>query len=169
MKALQGKKTSLRSILRWGLVLFSLAALVLAGCNSGSDDDDGGGGGIRGTGKDILTMKVIKAPDYISYEGLPIDLRGIEVLVTYTDGTWEVLTDQTAKFFTVPNADAIEPGRVCDTYRVGEKIERRYDTATGDTPSLMKIPEDYIFAEYRILDYMLAYNPNNKMTGGDYS
>ena len=164
MKALQEKKTRLPSLLRWGLVVFSLAALVLAGCNTGGDDD-GGSVGIR-QGKDILSMRVIKAPDNISYEGLPVDLRGIEVLIDYVDGSPSQIIKDHTLFYTMPDTNAI-PGRMPYPAQPGQPGRKnRYptngDTLIGDNMWSMDIPEDYPFAEYGVLDYFLAYNPANR-------
>ena len=144
MKALQEKKTSLRSILRLGLVAFSLAALVFVACNSG-DSDNGGGGNNYGPERAIINMEVIKAPDSYSYEGLPVVLHGIEVLVTYADGSWDILTDHTL-FYTEPL-----PGRISD------------DPAEWwGTSAASKVPPGYILAEKRQIDYTLCYNPTGR-------
>ena len=144
MKALQEKKTSLRSILRLGLVAFSLAALVFAACNTG--DDNGGGGEESnrfGPERAIINMEVTKAPDSYSYEGLPVVLHGIEVLVTYADGSWDILTDHTL-FYTEP-----------------------LSTRVSENPALWwgvgnPVPSGYLLAEKRQLDYTLCYNPTGR-------
>jgi len=104
----------------------------------------------------------------VSFEGLPVQLKGIEVRVTYTDGTSEVIRDHT-RFYTMPNAFA-DPGMLTaeEDIGVGDKLLRSYNgdgepvRAEIGNVTVMPIPYDYLVAEYRVLDYVLAYNPNGR-------
>ena len=181
MKALQGKKPGLRYLWGKALVVFCLVALVFAGCSDGSEDS--GGGGIH-RGKEVLRIEVLKSPDYYSLEGMKVDLRGIEVLITYTDQTWTITRDHTL-FHTVPNLNsranfgngnpsAVNPIPIPGgmrtanygnpvvkdpkpAYRIGA---RGVSTIPGYEPNYisMALAPDYIYAEYRVLDYYLVYN-----------
>jgi len=111
MKALKEKRISLRSLWRRGLVILSLFALILAvGCSdsdeSGTDEGGGGGGGGSGgsSGKTIVGMSILDRPaceSEIQYEGFPIKLDGIKVLVRYNDNSTAEITD-TSKLYVDP-------------------------------------------------------------------
>jgi hypothetical protein len=98
MKALKEKRISLRSLWRRGLVILSLFALVFASC--GESDDDGGGGTVTNA-KVPFSIEVITDPTANSYMGLDVDLTGLKVLVRYSDGTVDFVTDA-SKFTTYP-------------------------------------------------------------------
>jgi len=181
MKALQGKKPGLRSLWGKALVVFCLAALVFSGCSEGDSVDSGGG--IQ-KGKDVLRIEVLKSPTEYSLEGMKVDLRGIEVLITYTDQTWTITRDHTL-FHTVPNpaaranfnnatqnpiplAGVTMNGSPITTAAYGAPGQkggyvipaRGNANSTGYEAAFysMSLPYDYMFAEYRVLDYYLAYN-----------
>ena len=103
MKALQRKKTGLRSILRWGLVAFSLAALVFAACNTGGGDES------YGPSRRVISIHVAKSPDGLSYEGLEVNLEGIEVVLTYADGSSQLVKDPGMFYTESPRASADLP------------------------------------------------------------
>jgi len=189
MKALQGKKPGLRSLWGKALVVFCLAALVFSGCSDG--DGDNAGGGTLQRGKQVLRIEVLKGPDNPSLEGRRVDLRGIKVLITYTDGSWEETTDYT-RFYTVPDSNAranfqsasgnvgantlvISKNNVRAPINVGtptgKGVYQIYPVnaygnqgSSGYEPAYwsMALSQDYPFAEYRVVDYFLAYNPTNK-------
>jgi hypothetical protein len=145
MKALQEKKTSLRSIMRWGLVVFALAALVFAAC------DSGGGSGNCGVslpqGRRIIRMEVTKPPTDPSFEGLPINLKGMEVTVWYSDNDKQVLTEKCADYYTRPLAE-----------RTSENPDEWWGNVrtTAAGPTLARVPPDYMFAEKHEIDYILG-------------
>ena len=91
MKALKEKRIGLRSLWRRGLVILSLFALVLASC----DDTSGGGGSSAPSGKVPLEINVIKQPANVSYEGLKVDVTGIQIEARYADNPnkWVPVTD----------------------------------------------------------------------------
>jgi hypothetical protein len=103
MKALKEKRVSLRSLLRRGLVILSLFALVFASC---SDSDDGGTGTDPGptnppAGPSIVSLTILQQPQEESFQGLPPNLKGLIVEVHWSDGKIEQVNDYT-KFTTVP-------------------------------------------------------------------
>jgi hypothetical protein len=105
MKALKEKRVSLRSLLRRGLVILSLFALVFASC---SDSDSGGDTPTEGTNppevitRTIRSITILQQPQYESFQGLPPNLEGLIAEVLWSDSTVpEVVYDHT-KFTTVP-------------------------------------------------------------------
>jgi len=107
MKALKEKRISLRSLWRRGLVILSLFALVFASCNSTDEEDTSGQGNTATGSKKVLAEIIVtKQPANDSYEGLPIDLTGLEAKVRYEDSsggaTWVPVTDLT-KIKVTPN------------------------------------------------------------------
>jgi len=89
MKALKEKRISLRSLWRRGLVILSLFALVFAFAAC-SDSDNGGGdsGGLK-----IVKIEQKEGAAEDQYLGKPINLKGVELYVYYTDGHREPVTD----------------------------------------------------------------------------
>jgi len=94
MKALKEKRLSLRSLIRGGLVILSLFALVFAiGCNTSSDPDPGPG---PGPGTDPTTAPVVPyvtgisvmgKPTNPSFQGLAPDLTGVTAQVIWSNST----------------------------------------------------------------------------------
>jgi len=102
MKALKEKRISLRSLWRRGLVILSLFALVFASCgdsDSGSSDD-----GLK-PGKVPIAIELLTTSiSTVSYEGQPVDLTGLKVLVRYSTDPKDnvILTKDNTKFYTDP-------------------------------------------------------------------
>jgi len=151
-------------------IVFSLVALVFAAC---SDGDSGGGGFVGKEVHDIIVLKNPTAP--YSFEGMPIDLTGIEVQVNYVGGSWEIIKDP-SKFFTMTHSGATSPGSLAGTpniFTVGASsnapfikagVNRTIDSdGTGKLIEVSTMPKEasYGVAEYRILDYVVGYNPPN--------
>ena len=93
MKALKEKRISLRSLWRMGLVILSVFALAFASCGSSSGDNSSPEGF---TGREALSMTVVQYPSSaggLVFEGLPVDLTGIQVSVRYSDNTWGKITN----------------------------------------------------------------------------
>jgi hypothetical protein len=90
MKALKEKRIGLRSLWRRGLVILSLFALVFASCNATDDDDDVVVPPTTNppvvVGPGLMKIEIKSAPTEKSYEGQPINLKGLEVLVRYEGG-----------------------------------------------------------------------------------
>jgi len=128
MKALKEKRFSLRSLIRGGLVILSLFALVFAiGCNTSSDPDPGPGPG-PGTGDTnptvatapyAIAILVQGEPTALSYQGLPPILTGVTVRVVWSNSaqaefiTGDKLADK--GFYATANCDkatdnAADPG-----------------------------------------------------------
>jgi len=93
MKALKEKRLSLRSLIRGGLVILSLFAIVLAiGCNSTEPDP----GDTSNTGSPIettaptlpyaLAIVVQVPPTAVSFQGLQPDMNGAVVRVVWSNG-----------------------------------------------------------------------------------
>ena len=101
MKALKEKRISLRSLLRRSLVILGLFALVFASCGDTSSSSSSGTTG--DLGKLPVSIEVITQPSNSSYQGMPIDLTGMQVLVRYNTGPMdaEIVTD-ISKFDTYP-------------------------------------------------------------------
>jgi len=100
MKAfLKEKRIGLRSLWRRGLVILSLFALVFSSC----DDTSGGGNNPPPTGKTILEFKVVKDPPNPNYEGLKVDISGIDIVARYAGADWQ-------KFVPVPASDLTKFG-----------------------------------------------------------
>jgi len=107
MKALKEKRVSLRSLIRRGLVILSLFALVFASCS----DSSGGGdntGGTNGTDtpvpqKKAVSISILAQPVNASFQGMPPDLTGLIAQVFYNDDTTEIIaTDLESRFATSP-------------------------------------------------------------------
>jgi len=92
MKAfLKEKRIGLRSLWRRGLVILSLFALVFSSC-----DDTSGGGSSAPSGKVPLEIRVKTQPQKQNYEGMPVDISGIEVEARYAGSNpllWVPVTD----------------------------------------------------------------------------
>ena len=115
MKALKEKRISLRSLWRRGLVILSLFALVFASCA----DTDKGGGAETPSGPALSSIEIVQSPAdaakldpanakaYNSYEGLPVNLKGLQVLLKYDsnpkDNRVITLDNSSAKFYTEPS------------------------------------------------------------------
>jgi len=172
-----------RALGRVGVVL-SLVALVFSACSDGGGDDSGEVRASRG--KEVLSISVVTPPENYSIEGLPVNLYGMRVEVHYKDTTSEVIeiTDfnDFKGFYTLPAAaarygvltpegsrkDAIAAGELKKSYimssgTVVEQGDMYWNTAVNSTVRSevwsMGIPDDYRYAEYRVVDYILAYNP----------
>jgi len=93
MKALKEKRFSLRSLIRGGLVILSLFALVFAiGCNTSSDPDPGPGPGPDNSNPTVaptvpyaISISVEGKPSNPSFQGLAPDLTGITVRVVWSN------------------------------------------------------------------------------------
>ena len=95
MKALKEKRISLRSLWRMGLVILSVFALAFTACGGSSNDDTFGGGGQIAGGLPV-SMRIVQDPTAfggIVYEGLPVDLSGIVVELTMSDGSRQTIRD----------------------------------------------------------------------------
>lgn len=97
MKALQEKRISLRSLWRRSLVIFSVIALAFTfgACNQTVDPGNGEGPPepppLQST---PIAISIIRAPANaggIVFEGLPVDLTGIQASVRFSDHTWRVV------------------------------------------------------------------------------
>jgi len=102
MKALKEKRIGLRSLWRRGLVILSLFALVFASCDS-TDDDNKTTTPPSEVWHGVSSIQIIQQPieayseavikgandaelrTYYSYEGLPLTMKGLKVLVRYSD------------------------------------------------------------------------------------
>jgi len=84
MKALKEKRISLRSLWRRGLVILSLFALVFASCGDSSSPSEPA----EQPEVDSIAIILPAAPDVLAdqYEGVPINLKGVSVVVKYKDG-----------------------------------------------------------------------------------
>ena len=103
MKALKEKRIGLRSLWRRGLVILSLFALVFASCNT-SGEDDTPPTVVTPSGPKPTAIEIVTKPTQASYEGLPVDLTGLEVLVRY-DGSAtnnKTIKASEGKFYTYP-------------------------------------------------------------------
>jgi len=119
MKALKEKRVSLRSLFRRSLVILSLFALVFASCSdSGGDGTDV----VTPGGPALMRVDIIKHPaqaaseaaangasaaeleTYLSYEGLPVNLKGLRAVARYSSGSQDdkILTPDNASFYTYP-------------------------------------------------------------------
>ena len=92
MKALKEKRVSLRSVLRGGLVILSLLALVFAGCSDSDDDGNNGGQGPvtpppTPAGPTAVTINIMKQPGNWSFQGCPPDISDVVLEVRWSDGT----------------------------------------------------------------------------------
>ena len=88
MKALKEKRISLRSLWRMGLVILSVFALAFVSCNNSATEDPSNTEAPT-SGVVPLSMFVSKYPTSSTgkvYEGLPVDLSGIELTVTWSNG-----------------------------------------------------------------------------------
>jgi len=93
MKALKEKRLSLRSLIRGGLVILSLFALVFAiGCNTSSDPEpepgpgtDSTGGTVAPTQPYVLAILVEEKPTDLSFQGLPPNMTGATVRVVWNN------------------------------------------------------------------------------------
>jgi len=92
MKALKEKRLSLRSVLRGGLVILSLFALVFAiGCNTSSDPEPGPGPGdsnptVAPTPYP-LSITVQGTPTKPSFQGMFPDLTGVTAVVMWSNSS----------------------------------------------------------------------------------
>jgi hypothetical protein len=90
MKALKEKRIGLRSLLRRGLVILSLFALVFAFASCAESDDDGGGTTVTTTPPPAKFkpsgIEIVGGLKNNSYEGLALDLTGLKVKVYYEGG-----------------------------------------------------------------------------------
>jgi len=106
MKALKEKRIGLRSLLRRGLVILSLFALVFAfaSCNdSGGEETPSGPSGPSVSRYKPARIEIISQPTADSYEGRPLDLTGLEVRVYYDDlNQNKTITPKDATFSTYP-------------------------------------------------------------------
>jgi len=132
MKALKEKRISLRSALRRSLVILSLLALVFAGCSSSDDDtsSNGGGGGYQGGGGPrAVSITVAVEPTGPSYQGLPPNLTGMVLDVTWDNGTMSrVEGDLIGQgFYPVPN--------YCDEAGLGTAISAFTIASANSTAS----------------------------------
>jgi len=103
MKALKEKRISLRSLWRRGLVILSLFALLLAGC--GDSDSGDSNVPVSSTLKTVVGYTILKNPDCVSevqYEGFPIELDGMVVLVRYDDNSTEEVTAESGRLKVYP-------------------------------------------------------------------
>ena len=81
MKTLKEKRGSLRSLWRGSLVVFCLLALVLASCTSDDNGNTGTGGGVPA--RTIMSFTVLTDPTATNFQGLPVDLSGIRVGISF--------------------------------------------------------------------------------------
>jgi len=166
----QEKKTGLRPIwkkLARGLVVLTLAALLFPACNSGDGDSPSDGGGGIGVSRTVVSMEVRTPPAEYSFEGLPVNLKGMEVVFRYSDNSTKIITDYT-QFYTetknpyrgsvndstgntpvTPNTDPVN-GRI-------PLWAQTVVDSNGDPIGLGSVPADYRFAEYGRLEYTLCY------------
>jgi hypothetical protein len=106
MKALKEKRIGLRSLLRRGLVILSLFALVFASCADSGGDDTPTGTNPPPAAKYLpARIEIVSQPTVNSYEGKPVDLTGLEVRVYYDGGPEnnQTLTTKNATFSTYPH------------------------------------------------------------------
>jgi len=106
MKALKEKRISLRSLWRRGLVILSLFAFLLAACSDSTTDDNPSDVDNPGSSSNVSKAKInrieITNLPARQYLGQPVDLKGIEAWVYYSDGTVKgPITDDT-KFASSP-------------------------------------------------------------------
>jgi len=112
MKALKEKRIGLRSLLRRGLVILSLFALVFAfaSCADSDGDDDTSQPPITNTDPPVskgtvpARIEIVSWPTNDQYEGYPLDLTGLEVRVFAADkaeNNWTIKYPGT-KFSTYP-------------------------------------------------------------------
>jgi len=113
MKALKAKRASLRSFLSMGLVILSILALAIAfaGCGNGNNGDNGGNGpGVPPpppppTPPPAVVTEIIlldRGPGtWVGFQGLPPDLTGTVVRVSWSNGDVETrqLTAADAQHF----------------------------------------------------------------------
>jgi len=86
MKAfLKEKRIGLRSLWRRGLVILSLFALVFSSC----DDTSGGGSDNSSNEKTVLAFKVKTQPTAQNYEGMQVNVSGIEIEARYAGASWD--------------------------------------------------------------------------------
>ena len=102
----------------------------------------------------IVNMVVTKNPENNSYEGLPVDLSGLEVLITYVDEVSEVLKLDSENlgeviFYTRPLPERISSDPT-EWWGVGN------DLLSG------KVPQNYILAEKHQVDYILVLQQNTQ-------
>ena len=114
MKALKEKRIGFRSLLRRGLVILSLFALVFAfaSCADSDGDDDTSQPPITNTDPPVskgtvpARIEIISWPVNDQYEGLPLDLTGLKIRVFASDNpknNWTVAwEEQKDKFYTNP-------------------------------------------------------------------
>ena len=97
MKALQEKRISLRSLWRRSLVIFSVIALAFTfgACNQTVDPGNGNGPPepppLQST---PIAISIVRGPANaggIVFEGLPVDLTGIQANVRFSDHTWRTV------------------------------------------------------------------------------
>ena len=97
----------------------------------------------------VMMLEVIKAPESISYEGLPVVLTGMEILIYFHEGGSEVLVfgdgnPWEAEFYTWP---ITERGRNDPTEWWG----------IGNDGISGKVPREYGVAEKNQIDYYLVW------------
>jgi len=109
MKALKEKRIGLRSLLRRGLVILSLFALVFALASCADSDEGGGEGPTTATPAPApkykpASIEIKSWPTNDSYEGLPLSLEGLEVRVYYDGGPEnnKTISPKNATFSTYP-------------------------------------------------------------------
>jgi len=114
MKALKEKRVSLRSLMRRGLVILSLFALVFASCSdsdSGTDPTGGTDGTTPPPSKTVTAIQILRQPVNESYQGFAPDLTGLIAEVFWSDGTSETVLGESGKFTTSPGyCDEAWPG-----------------------------------------------------------
>jgi len=154
-----------------------LACLFITGCNSGSSsDDEGDSGGSTGSNvgdtihnggisRDVVEMRVVTMPANASYEGLPVDLRGIRVELRHSDRSVTIETDHTKFFTQTKNGPKNISAAGNASAGIGNVTDDRYITQwsyiNGTTEVRGEVPNDYSFAEWRRLEYWLCYRSPN--------
>ena len=107
MKALKEKRVSLRSLIRRGLVILSLFALVFASCSdsdNGGGTDPTGGGTIPTSGPTIRSVTILAQPTKESFQGYKPDLTNLAIEVEESTGNryYAYFNDTPGDFSTVP-------------------------------------------------------------------
>ena len=139
MKALKEKRIGLRSLWRRGLVILSLFALVFASCNT-SGEDDTPPTVVTPSGPKATSIEIVVQPaeafvaaspknwneaePWLSYEGLPVNLNGLEVLVRYEGSATnnKTIKPSEGKFYTYPPNAAGIVGVLSDTVGAASEI-----------------------------------------------